>query len=75
MTGHLGLTSTGFKRISLFQRPILQRLLFPIPPSSIDIICGVEVVFNGQAMKDVPKEREPTEFASTFHKALDQLYE
>lgn len=39
------------------------------------LLCGIEVVFNGQIMKDVPKEREPTEFASTFQKAVDQLYE
>jgi hypothetical protein len=38
------------------------------------LLCGLVVTFNGQIMKDVPKEREPTEFASTFRKALDQLY-
>jgi len=35
----------------------------------------LEVTFNGQTVKDVPKEREPAEFASTFQKALDQLFE
>ncbi|MGA8857364.1 MAG: hypothetical protein WB643_09395, partial [Candidatus Bathyarchaeia archaeon] len=39
------------------------------------LLCGLQVTFNGQIMKDVPKEREPTEFASTFRKALDRLYE
>jgi hypothetical protein len=39
------------------------------------LLCGLQVTFNGHTMKDVPKEREPTEFASTFRKALDQLYE
>jgi hypothetical protein len=39
------------------------------------LLCGLEVVFNGQTMKDVPKEREPTDFASTFRNALDQLYQ
>jgi hypothetical protein len=37
------------------------------------LLCGLQVTFNGQVMKDVPKEREPTEFASTFRKALDEL--
>jgi hypothetical protein len=39
------------------------------------LLCGLQVTFNGQTMKDVPKEREPTEFASRFRKALDRLYE
>jgi len=38
------------------------------------LLCGLQVIFNGQIVKDVPKEREPTEFASTFRKALDDLY-
>jgi len=37
------------------------------------LLCGLQVTFNGQIMEDVPKEREPTEFASTFRKALDEL--
>jgi hypothetical protein len=37
------------------------------------LLCGLQVIFNGQIVEDVPKEREPTEFASTFRKALDKL--
>jgi hypothetical protein len=39
------------------------------------LLCGLQVTFNGQTMKDVPKEREPAEFASTFRKAINQLYQ
>jgi hypothetical protein len=39
------------------------------------LLCGLQVTFNGQAMTSVPKERDPTEFAFTFRKALDRLYE
>jgi hypothetical protein len=44
-------------------------------PRMVDeaLLCGLVVTFNGQIMKDVPKEREPTEFASTFRKALSEL--
>ncbi len=37
------------------------------------LLSGLEVDYNGQLMKSVPKEREPSEFASAFRKALDQL--
>jgi hypothetical protein len=37
------------------------------------LLCGLQVMFNGRVMKDVPKEREPTEFASKFRKALNEL--
>ena len=37
------------------------------------LLCGLQVTFNGRTMEDVPKEREPTEFASTFRKALGEL--
>jgi hypothetical protein len=39
------------------------------------LLCGLQVTFNGQTMKDVPKEREPAEFAATFRKAINQLYQ
>jgi hypothetical protein len=46
-------------------------------PRMVDeaLLCGLQVTFNGQTMKEVPKEREPAEFASAVRKALDQLYE
>jgi len=37
------------------------------------LLCGLEVIFNGDVKKDVPKEREPSKFAATFLKTLDQL--
>lgn len=46
-------------------------------PRMVDeaILCGLEVVYNGQEVKEVPKEREPSEFASTFRKAITELYQ
>lgn len=38
------------------------------------VLCGLEVTYNGQEMKDVPKEREPAKFASTFREALLELH-
>jgi hypothetical protein len=37
------------------------------------LLSGLEVIFNGQEMREVPREREPAEFAATFRKALDSL--
>lgn len=37
------------------------------------LLCGLQVIYNGQEIKDVPKEREPSEFASTFRRALLEL--
>ena len=38
------------------------------------LLCGLDVTYNDQEIKTVPDEREPREFASTFRKALDELY-
>lgn len=38
------------------------------------LLCGLDVIYNGQEIKTVPAEREPQEFVSTFRKALDELY-
>lgn len=35
------------------------------------LLCGLKVTFNGQEVKDVPKEREPMAFASILLKILD----
>jgi hypothetical protein len=37
------------------------------------LLCGLEVIYNGKTMKEVPKEREPAEFAATFRKTIYQL--
>jgi hypothetical protein len=34
------------------------------------LLCGLTVTFNGQPITDVPIERDPTEFAKSFQKAL-----
>jgi hypothetical protein len=38
------------------------------------VLCGLDVMYNGQEMRTVPDEREPRKFASTLRKALDELY-
>lgn len=37
------------------------------------LLCGLKVTFNGREVDEIPKEREPSEFASTFRKALNAL--
>lgn len=44
-------------------------------PRMVDeaLLSGLKVVYNGKEMKNVPNEREPTQFASTFRKVLTEL--
>jgi len=37
------------------------------------ILCGLQVIFNGREIRDVPVEREPSEFAIAFRKVLSRL--
>jgi hypothetical protein len=37
------------------------------------LLAGLQVTYNGRAMSDVPKEREPAEFAATFKAAVQKL--
>jgi hypothetical protein len=34
------------------------------------LLCGLEVVFNSEEIKTIPKERDPNEFAKSFLNAL-----
>ena len=36
------------------------------------LLCGLEVVFNGEEIKTFPKERDPNEFAKSFLNALNE---
>jgi hypothetical protein len=38
------------------------------------LLSGLDVIYNEQEIRTVPDEREPQKFASTFRKALDELY-
>jgi len=38
------------------------------------LLCGLKVVYNGEEIGNVPNEREPSKFASTFRDALDKLF-
>jgi hypothetical protein len=35
------------------------------------LLCGLQVVFNGEEVKHIPKERDPREFARSFMRILD----
>jgi len=37
------------------------------------LLCGLEVVFNGKEIRDVPPERDPREFSRTFLHILGEL--
>jgi hypothetical protein len=37
------------------------------------LLCGLQVIFNGQEVREIPKEREPAEFAAAVLKVLDSL--
>jgi hypothetical protein len=37
------------------------------------LLSGLTVIFNGHEVEDIPKEREPSEFASTVQKVLESL--
>jgi len=37
------------------------------------VLCGLEVMFNGKEVRDVPPERDPREFSRTFARMLDEL--
>lgn len=39
------------------------------------LLCGLSVTFNGREVTDVPKEREPSQFASTFLRAIEGLFD
>ena len=34
------------------------------------LLCGLNVIFNGEAIMEIPKERDPNEFAKSFRKAI-----
>ena len=38
------------------------------------LLCGLEVVFNGEEIKTFPKERNPKEFAKSFLNALNEKW-
>ncbi len=37
------------------------------------LLCGIEVEFNGKAIKEIPPERDPKEFAKSFSKVLGTI--
>jgi hypothetical protein len=39
------------------------------------LLCGLKVIYNGREITEVPPEREPAKFASTFKQALAQICE
>jgi len=39
------------------------------------ILCGLRVIYNGREVTEVPPEREPAQFASTFKRVLAQISE
>ena len=39
------------------------------------IICGLKVIYNGKEVTEVPTEREPAEFASTFKRVLAEIHD
>jgi hypothetical protein len=38
------------------------------------LLCGLQVIFNGEAIKIIPKERDPKEFAKSFLQALNERW-
>jgi len=38
------------------------------------LLCGLEVTFNGEEIRSIPREREPEEFARSFRKGLDSIH-
>ena len=38
------------------------------------LLCGLEVVFNDEEVKAIPKERDPAEFSKTFLNALNERW-
>jgi hypothetical protein len=38
------------------------------------LLCGLAVTFNGEEVTDIPKERDPKEFAKSFLKALNEKF-
>jgi hypothetical protein len=37
------------------------------------LLCGLEVEFNGEIVKDIPPERDPTQFAKSFNNVLSAI--
>jgi hypothetical protein len=37
------------------------------------LLSGLQVIYNGQEVKEVPPEREPSQFASTVKSILENL--
>ncbi len=37
------------------------------------LLCGLEVEFNGKAIKEIPPERDPNEFSKSFNKVLSAI--
>lgn len=37
------------------------------------LLSGLQVIFNGREVRDIPREREPSNFASTIEKVLESL--
>lgn len=37
------------------------------------LLCGLKVEFNGKAVKEIPPEREPSEFVKSFRKILSEI--
>ncbi len=38
------------------------------------LLSGLKVIYNESKVTDVPDEREPSKFASTFHRALEEVW-
>jgi len=38
------------------------------------LLCGLEVLFNGEEVKTIPRETDPAEFSKSFLQALDEKW-
>jgi hypothetical protein len=38
------------------------------------LLCGLAVTFNGKEITDIPKERDPKEFAKSVFNALNEKF-
>jgi hypothetical protein len=37
------------------------------------LLCGLEVIYNGEEVREIPPERHPEVFAESFHKELSRI--